>query len=395
MVLLYWYIDVILFIAFSLWVMYVLLFALASKRKMTFTYPKAERKTRFAVLFPAYREDNVIIQSVLHFKNQQYPSACYKIVVISDQMDPKTDAQLSDLGALILHPNYVKRSKAAALRLAMSKLDSSNFDAVVIMDADNLASSTFLDHLNDAFVNGIISVQAHRVAKEIVTTTALLDGVSEEINNSIFRRGHVQLGLPSALIGSGMAFEFNWFNTRVQDIDSTGEDKLLEYYLLLDRIHTVYLEDVYVLDEKIQNTGDFSNQRRRWIASQIDAFKLAIKKFGAAIAEGNWPLIDKIFQWSMPPRIIMLGLIPLFMVFSMFSPVVLSYKWIILLTSYMLALALAIPARLYTKELLYAFFSLPRLFFAMLRSILYFRSGRTTFIHTTHGIKKQKENNIN
>src|SRR5690606_36742185 len=190
------------------------------------------------------------------------------------------------------------------------------------------------------------SAQTHRVAKEIVTTTALLDGVSEEINNSIFRRGHVQLGLPSALIGSGMAFEFNWFNKRVQDIDSTGEDKLLEYYLLLDRIHTVYLEDVYVLDEKIQNTGDFSNQRRRWIASQIDAFKLAIKKFGVAIAEGNWPLIDKIFQWSMPPRIIMLGLIPLFMILSMFSPVVSSFKWIILFTLYMLALALAIPARL-------------------------------------------------
>src|SRR5690606_18615646 len=192
-----------------------------------------------------------------------------------------------------------------------------------------------------------------------------------------------------------MAFEFNWFNKRVQDIDSTGEDKLLEYYLLLDRIHTVYLEDVYVLDEKIQNTGDFSNQRRRWIASQMDAFKLAIKKFGVAIAEGNWPLIDKIFQWSMPPRIIMLGLIPLFMILSMFSPVVSSFKWIILFTLYMLALALAIPARLFTKELLYAIFSLPRLFFAMLRSILYFRSGRTVFIHTTHGIKKQKEDNIN
>ena len=43
------------------------------------------------------------------------------------------------------------------------------------------------------------------------TNTAVLDAVSEEINNSIFRKGHTRLGFSSGLSGSGMAFEYDLF----------------------------------------------------------------------------------------------------------------------------------------------------------------------------------------
>jgi len=62
---------------------------------------------------------------------------------------------------------------------------------------------------------------------------------------------------------------------------------------------------------------------------------------------------------------------------------------------YLTGLALAIPAKLYSKRLLLAVFTLPRMFFAMLSSILHFRSGRSTFIHTKHGdvLEEKKEGN--
>ena len=385
-----WYIDIIFFTLFFFWVSYVFIFACASRRTKKNNHVYTHPQTRFAVLFPAYREDNVIRESIVAFKESDYPLACYQIIVIADQMRNETNEHLASLDVRLLYPKYQNRSKAAALKLAMSQLDSTHFQAVFIKDADNIAPPDFLNRLNDAFVQGAKAVQAHRIAKNNETTTAFLDGISEEINNSIFRLGHVQLGLPSGLIGSGMAFNFDWFKSTIQLIDSTGEDKLLEYYLLMDRIHTVYLDDVKVLDEKVQHTKGFSNQRSRWIASQIDVFMLSIKKCKDALLQGNWPLLDKIFQWSMPPRIIMLGLIPLFLFCSLFISTVSSYKWLFLFILYLSGLAVAIPAKYYTKQLWIAMLSLPRLFIAMANSILHFRSGRKTFIHTTHGKHTRK-----
>lgn len=388
MTIFYGYIDIIFFIIFSFWVSYIFLFAVASRRTKKPNFSRVAPQTRFVILFPAFQEDNVIKESIQSFKRLVYPPDLFQVIVISDQMKQETNAELIKMGAKLCYPQYTineNRSKAAALKFAMSHIDGRLFDAVIIMDADNMVAPDFLNRLNDAFVQGAGAVQAHRVAKNKETATAFLDGISEEINNAIFRLGHVQLGLPSALIGSGMGFNFDWFAARIKLIDSMGEDKLLEYYLLIDRIHTVYLDDVEVLDEKIQNTKDFSRQRRRWIASQVDVFMLSVKGWKEALLQGNWPLLDKIFQWSMPPRIIMLGLIPLFFVCSIFIPVVSAYKWLFLFILYLSGLAIAIPPKYYTKQLLIAVLSLPRLFLAMLGSILHFRSGRSTFIHTVHG----------
>lgn len=380
-----WYIDFLFFLALSLWVCYVALFAFASRIKRKVIFPETEISLRFAILFPAYKEDNVIKESVIRFKEQEYPADKFEIVVISDAMEDNTNDQLRALGVSLIYPDESERSKAAALTTAMSWLDSQLFDVVVVMDADNIVFPDFLSKLNNAFASGAKAIQTHRTAKNNATTTAILDGVSEEINNSIFRLGHARLGLPAALIGSGMAFDFNWFKQRIAEIKSMGEDKFLEYFLLLDRIDTIYLEDVVILDEKIQYSDDFSKQRRRWIASQIEIFCLAIKQTQKALVSRNWALLDKIFQWSMPPRIIMLGIIPLFLLTSLFVADISSLKWFFLIILYLTSLALAIPKKLYTKQLLLAIFTLPRLFFAMISSIIHFRSGRSTFIHTKHG----------
>ena len=85
----------------------------------------------------------------------------------------------------------------------------------------------------------------------------------EEVNNSIFRRGHVRLGLSSALIGSGMVFNYQWFHDNVKYLSTAGEDKELEVLLLKQRIFIEFLDEVYVYDEKTQEEKGFYTQRRR------------------------------------------------------------------------------------------------------------------------------------
>ena len=379
----------VLFAVFMIWVLYLLIFSIGSKiPKFTF-YPTSPQKHRYLVVFPAYREDNVILESISVFKKQDYPSSMYEIVVVSDQMDDATNTALLDMDVSVLFPDYIKRSKAEALKLAAAYSVGKTFDAMVILDADNWVHADFLTKIDRAFSTGLKSIQAHRIAKNSNTTMAYLDGISEEINNSIFRLGQVNLGLSSALIGSGMVFDMEWFNNTIPKIHSMGEDKELEYYLLEDRIFTAYLPDVYVLDEKVQHQSDFLNQRRRWNAAQAERFTYIFQRFISILQSKNWPLFVKLIQWSIPPRIILLGAIPIAIILLLFIFPALAYKWIWLYIAYLIALLVAVPNRFYNKRTLIALFRLPVIFITILRSFIKVRTAKNTFIHTPHGEKTE------
>ncbi|MEN5194448.1 glycosyltransferase family 2 protein [Sphingobacterium faecium] len=386
-------VEGIFFIPFMIWIIYFLVFSIGYRIPSKALFKKAAVQHRFLVIFPAYKEDAVIVDSIRSFSKQEYPHHLYEVVVVADSMHEDTNTALRNAGATVLIPSYEHRSKAAALNLAMTSTQGKTFDAVVILDADNLVLPDFLTHINQAFSSGSKAIQAHRIAKNDNTDTAYLDGISEEINNSIFRKGHVNLGLPAALTGSGMLFEINWFRQVMPKISSMGEDKELEYHLLRDGIFTTYLEDVYVLDEKVQNRRDLSNQRKRWIAAQIDTFLLTFKELSNIFRTRNWPMLDKLIQWSIPPRIILLGIIPIWIIILILLAPILIYKWLVLYLLFLIALGLAIPNKFYNKRTFISFLKLPFIFVAILRSFMGIKSGRSTFVHTPHGEKKEDYSN--
>lgn len=260
------YADAIIFLLFLIAVLYIFIFSLASLKKTRNKYPPARKKYRFAVLFPVYQGETVIVNSVCSFLEQDYPLYMYEVIVITDSMQEKTVQTLKTLPSItVLEAGYAQSTKTNALRLAMDYLSTKTekYDMVVIMDADNIVNTSFLNKLNDAYYSGCLAIQTHRVAKNRNTSTAVLDAVSEEINNSIFRSGHTHLGFSSALIGSGMAFDYDWLKQYIYKAAHVGVDKQLESMLLSQNIYIEFLEDVYTYDEKIEKKGQFYEQRRR------------------------------------------------------------------------------------------------------------------------------------
>ena len=80
-------IDWILYIPLVFCVCYLLLYAIASKFYRAPQYPEARTLRRIVVLFPAYKEDRVIVASIQSFLEQDYPKELYEIIVISDHLD--------------------------------------------------------------------------------------------------------------------------------------------------------------------------------------------------------------------------------------------------------------------------------------------------------------------
>ncbi len=378
-------IDLVLYVLIAINVGYLLLFAIASKLGRPKQYPATNERKKFAVIFPAYKEDRVIVQAVRSFLDQAYPKESYSVTVISDQMQESTNEALRSLPIQLLIANYTDSSKAKALSLAMSTELCASSDVIVIMDADNTTSPQFLDELNRAFAAGCKVVQAHRVAKNLNTSVAILDAVSEEINNSIFRSGHVALHMPSALIGSGMAIATPWFARNVNHLQTAGEDKEMEALLLKERIYIEYLEKVHVEDEKTAKKEVIKNQRKRWLAAQFGSLWNALPSLPGQLLKGNIGYVDKVFQWTMLPRVILIFLTFVLGLLTLLISPVMSIKWWVLCMLLGMSLVLGIPSWLMNRQLLKAVLQLPSIVLIMVGNLFKLKGAYKKFIHTEHG----------
>lgn len=365
---------------------YYLTFSIASRfTRKKMTSPTSTVYHSIAVFIPAYREDAIIFDTAAKALRQQYPADRYMVYVIADSLKQDTLDQLHNLPVKVVEVSFEKSTKARAINKAYEQI-SEEYDLVVVLDADNVMASDYLTKVNEAYNSGVVVMQGHRVAKNEDSHMALLDAISEEINNRIFRKGHRMLGLSSALIGSGMAFDFQLFKEYMRRIDAIGGfDKELELSLLKDQVTIEYLEDAYVYDEKVSNAEVFTNQRTRWIAAQI---RYGLGSFGKALLQlvktGNVDYFDKSLQFLLPPRLILLGILVLLAAVTSGFQV---YNWEIftgLMSTYSLALILAVPARFFTRKTLRACLQLPKTFFLMLYAIGGYKKAKTNFLHTPH-----------
>ena len=380
-------IDWLLYIWFSINILYLLIYSLASRRPPLPRPAPAKEHKRIAILIPAYREDAVIRECVDACLDQDYPSDKFDTVVISDRMQPSTNATLSKLPIRLIEVHFENSTKSKSLNAAMAAIGN-DYDIAVVLDADNVVTYDFLNDINDQFADPKVEiVQAHRIAKNLNNDMALLDAISEEINNTIFRLGHAKLGMSAALIGSGMAFRYDLFRDTMANVKAVGGfDRELELTLLYQGKHFHYLPETFVFDEKIQNTGDFSRQRRRWLSAQWHYCQMFAKYLWKAIGARNWDFCDKLFQQVSIPRLLLMGFTFFLAVAVTFYSWIWSLKWWLLLVLLAVALLVAVPKRYCTSRLAMALQSLPYTFLLMAANIFKLRGANKRFIHTEHGV---------
>jgi len=379
--------DIMLWLFAACSVAYVVFFAFISlfydKKDQIALHAAAlsNRTTRFLILFPAYNEDRVIVNAVEQFLLQDYPKTHYTVVVISDHMQPKTNEDLGKMPIKLLTPTFEKSSKAKAMQYAINHVEG-DFDNVVVLDADNVVRTDFLSQLN-ILCTVYDAIQCHRCAKNANNDVAVLDGASEEINNTLFRKAHNRLGLSSALIGSGMCFNYNLFKQNVFQLKTAGEDREMEALLLKQGIFIKYAPDIHVFDEKVSSQDNFQRQRMRWMTAQIQSLLNQLPQIPQAIIQGNINFIDKTIQQALIPRSILIVLLAVISVLMTLLVYEWCMKWWILLGLLTIALFIALPAPLRFKSFRKAL-AIPGLVLRMLKNFLHIDRKNTDFIHTTH-----------
>ena len=341
----------------------------------------SNRMAKFLILYPAYKEDRVIINAVEQFLLQHYPSDLYTVAVISDHMLPETNEILKKMPITLLTPTFEKSSKAKAMQYAINEVKG-DFDNVVILDADNVVRPDFLSQLN-VLCTIYDAIQCHRCAKNANNDVAVLDGASEEINNTIFRKAHNRLGLSSALIGSGMCFSYDIFKKNVFKLSTAGEDREMEALLLHQEVYIKYASEIHVFDEKVSSQDNFQRQRMRWMTAQVQSLLSNLPKIPSAIMHGKINFIDKTIQQALIPRSILIVLIAGISIIMTILYPYWSEKWWVLFGLLALALFIALPKQLRFRSFAKVL-AIPGLVLRMLKNILHIDRKNTDFIHTEH-----------
>lgn len=367
---------------------YMLIFAIgakinASKAFITLPTPLAPEAS-IAVFIPGYKEDTVIIEVAKKALIQDYKN--YTVIVIADSFLPETLVALNELPIKVVEVQFEQSTKVKALNYTMDQLEG-DYDIAVTLDADNVMEKDFLAKMNEAYQRGATVIQGRRIAKNTDTSYALLDALSEAINNNIYNLGQINLGFSARLVGSGMAFKYSLYQSLMAKSEAVGGfDKELELRLLEQGKHIHYVHNAIVWDEKVSKVAVFAKQRRRWLSAQYHYLKeyggRAIKDL---FTKGNLDFFNKIYQMALPPRLLLPVFLGLGTIISFLAGSSTLSIWFFGFLANVLANFISIPKEMFTIQLLKALLKLPVAVLFMVLSLLKLKGANKKFYHTPHG----------
>lgn len=375
-------------------VLYLFLFAIAGLFNHKLLKTKINKQKRFIIFIPAYKEDEIIINVIIDALKQNYPKNLFRICVIADKLKEETICKLKEYDIDILIVDFEQSTKSKALNYALKNYTVNQFDIGIILDADNLMEPDFLTKTGEIISSEVKVIQGHRTAKNKNTAFAILDAISEEINNHIFRKGHRSLGLSAALIGSAIGIDFELFKQIMPTINAVGGfDKELELKLLKNNFKIEYIPDAYVFDEKIQNSKSFSSQRKRWLSAQFYYFRKFLPDATYHLfVKGNINYFNKALQMFFLPRVLLLGISFVFTCLTFFiNPLFISFCWILIFILIVLTISISIPKNFYNIKFFYALLSIPKAFLILLLVLFKIKNANKKYIHTQHLINVKDE----
>lgn len=385
-------ISIIIFSYLAVCTLYNLIFALASVVRAPKRYTSSEEKHKFAILIPAYKEDQVILNTVKNVLQQDYPVHAFDVVVIADQFRQETLRELSLLQVKVIEVAFEKSTKARSIKCALQALPDHCYQCILVLDADNLLGKGCLEKANHAYASGFRVIQLHRTAKNKNTNTAILDAISEEIGNTIARKGHRAMGLSASLIGSGMVFDYPLFKNVMMSLDiedNPAEDREINAEILKRGFICEYIDDGWVYDEKVQSNTVLERQRERWISAQMNYVKRFWIKNPLQTITTNTHYTDYAIQTLLLPRsiLIVVNLIIFLISLLLLHIVRIPWRpgtiyWMFLFFICVLSLGIGVGKNITRRELKRAIFSFPVTFWSFLKALLKSSAGQREFIHT-------------
>lgn len=279
---------------------YLLLLTLLSRR---LPVPKGNSpKTRFRIVIPAHDEALGIASTVENLRALDYPPDLFEILVIADNCSDDTAHRARDAGATVLERNdEALRGKGYALKYAFEQLPET-VDAVVVIDADTIASPNLLHAFAARIDLGARAAQAdYAVRNALAAWRTRLMAIAFGAFHIVRSRARERMGVSAGLRGNGMCFTTSVLREVPHDAFSIVED--VEYGIRLGEAgHRVfYVDEAHVYGEMVSSAKSARSQRERWEGGRA----ALLRRHGSTLMKrglaGNGLLLDLAADVLVPP----------------------------------------------------------------------------------------------
>ena len=224
----------------------------------------------FAILVAAHNEETVLGALLENLQKLDYPKALFDVFVICDNCTDRTAVIASSFPDVRPMKRFEpdKRGKGHAIEWMLEQLWKQDraYDAVVILDADNLLSPNFLMEMNEKLSHGHRVVQAYLETKNPYDSWVSLSYALMYWNmNRVWQLARHNLGLPVVLGGTGICIEAGLLQEIGWGAKSLTEDVEFTARCVEREIYPTWAHEAIVYDEKPITLRSSMRQRLRWM----------------------------------------------------------------------------------------------------------------------------------
>jgi cellulose synthase/poly-beta-1,6-N-acetylglucosamine synthase-like glycosyltransferase len=275
---------------------------------------------RIAVIVPAHNEEALIgrcVRSIIASRPK-----CVEVFVVAHNCNDNTVSEALRAGARPIVLNETSQTgKGCALYHGFSTAMAEGFEAVLVIDADSVASPNLVEVARQSFMAGNQALQCrYEIRTASSNRRAQLMNLAFMGFNVIRPRGRDRLGLSVGIFGNGFGLRREVLDKLPYEARSTTED--LEYHLMLvlAGIRVAFLESASVVSEVPASDSGASTQRARWEGGRLRMMRQWSPRLLVKVLSGRIRLIE--------PLLDLLGLPLAFEVGLLFVALCLPVAWL-------------------------------------------------------------------
>lgn len=291
---------------------YLLMLTAAALRAPRQTVAAAAAYHRFLILVPAHNEEKLLPTLLQNLAQLDYPAHAFAIHVVADNCTDGT-ARVARDGGAVAHERFNDqlRGKGYALQWLLHRLWASGepHEAVIILDADSLVSTNFLQVMNARLNRGERAVQAYyAVHAPEQSNSAALRYAALTVLHFLRPQGRMVLGGSAGLKGNGMMFAADLLRHHEWSASLT-EDIEFHMQLILAGERVTFAPDAVVWAEMPDTLAGSHTQNARWERGRIQMIRTYVPSLlRRAGQERNFVLFDAAMEQIIPPFSILAGL---------------------------------------------------------------------------------------
>lgn len=280
--------------------LYIILGVFGKSRR----FPSMPKDKKYAFILPAKDEELVIANLIENIRKMDYPQELIDCYVIADNCSDRTAEIARECGAYVFERHDpTKKRKGWALEAFFEDFKQTHdiekdYYAYIILDADNIPATYFLEKMNDGLQSGKFDAAVgYRSAKNInenwVAAICALSQYSAVITGlrarSMLKTGQQLYGPSSTFRGHVLKNGWHW-TTLTEDLD-------LEVDLPAEGYKVGYVEDAVIFEEQPTKVSIFIKQQMRWSRGNVQTFfKYTPKLIASWFKKPSWTKYDMYWQ---------------------------------------------------------------------------------------------------